>query len=64
MSGAWNRLRTELRDLLELVLLPGLAAVLPWPLCYRLFRRLARWDGLYREASHAALAQARMGVTS
>ena len=59
MPRAWSRLRTELRDLLELVLLPGLAAVLPWSLCYRIFRRLARWDGLYREASHAALAQAR-----
>lgn len=56
---AWPRLRTELRDLLELVLLPGLAALLPWSLCYRVFRRLARWDGLYREACHAALAQAR-----
>lgn len=54
-----SRLRTELRDLLELVLLPGLAAILPWPLCFRLFRRLARWDGLYRQASHAALAEAR-----
>ena len=59
VRGAWLRLRTELRDLLELVLLPGLAAVLPWPLCFRLFRRLARWDGLYRQACHAALAQAR-----
>ena len=46
MVPAILRLRTELRDLLELVLLPGLAAVLPWPLCFRLFRWLAcaaRW---------------------
>ncbi|HRP19780.1 MAG TPA: hypothetical protein PK925_04045 [Alicycliphilus sp.] len=59
MARAFGRLRTELRDLLELVLLPGLAAVLPWPLCFRIFRRLARWDALYRDACHAALAQAR-----
>lgn len=59
MPSIWSRLRTEWRDLLELALLPGLAAVLPWPVCYRFFRRLAGWDGLYREASHAALAQAR-----
>ena len=26
MASVWNRVRTELRDLLELVLLPGLAA--------------------------------------
>lgn len=60
MSASLLRLRTELRDLLELVLLPGLAAVLPWPLCFRVFRRLARWDGLYKNACHAALAQARL----
>lgn len=60
VARAFARLRTELRDLLELVLLPGLAAVLPWPLCFRIFRRLARWDWLYRSACHAALAQARV----
>ena len=60
MSASLLRLRTELRDLMELVLLPGLAAVLPWPLCFRVFRRLARWDGLYKNACHAALAQARL----
>lgn len=59
MTGFWSRVRLELRDAVELLLLPGLAAVLPWPLCYRIFRRLARWDGLYRDACHAALAQAR-----
>ncbi len=59
MQPLLRRLRTELRDLLELVLLPGLAAVLPWPLCFRVFRRLARWDGLYRQPCHAALHEAR-----
>lgn len=60
MNSALNRLRTEWRDLLELVLLPGLAAVLPWPLCFRIFRRLARWDWLYHNPCHSALTQARL----
>lgn len=41
------RLRGELRDLVELVLIPGLAVFLPWPLCYRLFKFLSRWERLY-----------------
>ena len=53
------RLRTELRDLLELVLLPGLAAILPWPWCFAIFKRLARLAWLYREPCEAALFQAR-----
>jgi len=53
-----QRLKTEGRDLLELVLLPGLAAVLPWPLCFRVFRRLARWRWLYREVTERALREA------
>lgn len=52
------RLRAEARDLLELVLIPGVAAVLPWRLCFRLFRFLCRADFLYRESCHEALAQA------
>lgn len=55
----FRRLRVELRDALELVLLPGLAAVLPWRWCFWLFQRLARWRWLYRESCEAALAQAR-----
>jgi len=54
-----QRLRTEWRDLLELVLLPGLAAVLPWSWCFAVFKRLARWRWLYREPCEAALTQAR-----
>jgi len=54
------RLRAELRDLLELVLLPGLAAVLPWSLCFRIFRYVCRAESLYRESHEAARqAQAR-----
>ncbi len=55
-----QRLRTELRDLLELVLLPSLAALLPWPWCFAVFKRLARWRWLYREPCEAALTQARL----
>jgi hypothetical protein len=54
-----SRLRTELRDLFELVLLPGLAAVLPWGVCFAVFKRLARMRWLYREPCEEALRQAR-----
>lgn len=53
-----RRLRREARDLIEVVLLPGLAVVLPWPLCFAVFKRLAYWNWLYREACAPALAQA------
>ncbi len=42
-----GRLRGEIRDLIELVLVPGLAVFLPWPWCYRVFRLLSRWEWLY-----------------
>lgn len=54
------RLRTELRDLFELVMLPGLAAVLPWHMCFAVFKRLARMRWLYREPCEEALRQARI----
>lgn len=47
------------RDLAELVLLPGIAAVLPWRWCFRVFRAIAHWRWPYREACEEALAQAR-----
>lgn len=53
-----NRLRTETRDLVELVLLPGLAALMPWSLGFRLLRRLASLVRPYSEAGRIALAQA------
>jgi hypothetical protein len=52
------RLRNESRDLVELVLLPGLAAILPWNWCFRLFRLLSRFDFLYREECSEAARQA------
>lgn len=42
-----ERLRRELRDLVELVLVPALAAVLPWRIAFMVFKRLARWRRLY-----------------
>lgn len=54
-----RRITVECRDLLELVLLPGLAAVLPWRVCFWVFQRVARWHWLYAEASNSALQQAR-----
>ena len=52
------RLRAEARDLLELVLLPALAALLPWRLCFRVFRFLCRADFLYREYCDQAFNEA------
>lgn len=59
-SSPFRRAVIECRDTLELVLFPGLAAVLPWRWCFVLFRRMARWQWLYRDACEAALEQARM----
>lgn len=52
------RLRAEARDVLELVLVPGLAAVLPWRWSFTLFKRLAGWSWLYRAQCMRALEQA------
>jgi len=51
-------LRLELRSLVEYYLLPALALLLPWPLAYRLLRRIARYPGLYEEEWRPALLQA------
>jgi len=60
-----KRVRDEARDLLELIVVPGLAAVLPWSLCFRVFRGLSRWTFLYRDACNEALAHAqRLGFVS
>lgn len=55
----FRRLVVECRDLLELVMLPALAALLPWQICFVVFKHAARWNWLYAEPSDAALQQAR-----
>ena len=55
----WRRTCREGQDLLELVLLPGAAAALPWWLGFRLLRLLARWPALYRDTCTQALNAAR-----
>ena len=59
VASGLTRLKVEARDALELVLLPGLTAVLPWRIAFALFKRMARWPFLYRTACENALAQAR-----
>jgi hypothetical protein len=54
-----HRLFVELRDFLELVLLPAMAAVLPWRVCFRVFGWLARQHWLYQEPCQLALKRAR-----
>ena len=54
-----GRLKAELRDFIEVVALPALAMVLPWPICYRVLRWLARWSWLYRAETERAFAQAK-----
>lgn len=46
--------RLQLQDALELFVLPGLAAVLPWGVCFALYKRLAHWPSLYRPATDSA----------
>ena len=55
-------LRLELRSLLEYFLLPGIAAVLPWRIAFRILRFATRYPGLYEEEWRPALAQARQFV--
>ena len=50
--------RASWRDAVELWLLPGWAAVLPWRLCFALFKIIARSEWLYREPVRAACEQA------
>lgn len=50
-------LRRELRDLLELVLIPGTVALLPWALGFRVLRFISRHSWPYRGLGDDALAQ-------
>jgi phosphatidylinositol dimannoside acyltransferase len=58
-----NRLRRELRVLVERWLVPCLLALLPWWLAFRIARRLAHWPWFFRERVDATIAIAqRYGV--
>ncbi len=57
----FERVRVEARDLLELVLIPGLAVFMPWTLCFRLFRWICfHTTFLYQDTCERALAQAHL----
>ncbi len=59
-AGEWlAACQREGRAALELVILPGLAALLPWALCYRWFKWLCQHTNVYGAEAHAALEQAR-----
>lgn len=58
MAITVQRIRNELRDLVEVVVVPGLAAVLPWRWCFAVFKFLSHRRFFYREACERALAQA------
>ncbi|WP_313080229.1 hypothetical protein [Pulveribacter sp.] len=53
-----QRLRTELRDLAELAVVPAAGALLPWRTGFVLLKQLARWSWLYRGSCAQALEQA------
>lgn len=58
-----NRLRRELRVLVERWLVPALIAALPWWIGFRIARRLAHWPWFFRERVEATVAIAqRYGV--
>ena len=58
-----NRLRRELRALIERFLVPIAIALMPWWLGFRVARRLAHWPWFYRERVDATIAvAARYGV--
>lgn len=57
MTG--KRLDIEWKALVELVLLPGLAIVLPWAICFRLYRWLCSRFDVYGDECRQALRGAR-----
>ena len=59
LSAARHWLRVQVRDAIELFALPALAAMLPWPLCFAVYKRLARLPWLYRNAALRALVEAK-----
>jgi len=58
-AGLLRRLGVELRDFVEVILIPGMAASAPWPIGYRMLRRAALSLPVYEQETQHALAQAR-----
>jgi hypothetical protein len=58
----FEALKTELRILLELFVIPGACALMPWTLGYRWLRLWSRCEWLYRPEWRAALAEAQRWV--
>lgn len=58
MPRWFDRAAAEWQDALELVLVPALAAVLPWRVCFRVFQWVARHSNLYNTSCQTALHQA------
>ena len=60
MDKRWQWLRSQVRDSLELFIVPSLAVVLPWPLCFWVFKQLAKSSKLYRYATESGWHQAKL----
>lgn len=49
----FERLAHEWRDLWSYWLIPGLAVIFPWFICYRIFRFISRFDWIYQDEVNA-----------
>lgn len=58
MDVSRRRLKSEVRDLMELVLIPALSVIMPWSLCFRLFGYICSFNWLYQQEAERALSQA------
>jgi len=59
MDKHWHWWRVQLRDTLELFLLPGLAAILPWPLCFWVFKKIAKSSRIYSQVTESGWIEAK-----
>lgn len=54
----WLYVRHQLRDLIELFFLPALVLIIPWPVCYRIYRWICGFDFFYRSHVRQNIEQA------
>jgi hypothetical protein len=59
LGAPWRALKRELRDVLELFVVPSTAAWLPWPVAYRFFRWVVENTRLYGRDMPVCLRNAR-----